>query len=127
VGLPGERLRIRDGDIYINGLLARKTLDEFKALRIPVFDNNYQPGPDGFRDRWMSRPALGGGGALRGTKLQLHGEGRSDRFQCLEYRHYSVDDRQFQPLRDEYAYNCGDSKELTAVHDLMMECDLYVE
>ena len=45
LGLPGETVEIRDGDLYIDGRLCRKTLDEFKTMRIPVFDNNHQPEP----------------------------------------------------------------------------------
>src|SRR5262249_47060537 len=127
VGLPGEKLRIRDGDIYINGALARKTLGEFKAMRIPVFDNNYQPGTEGFRDRWESRPPLAGKSPLHGTELRLLGHGRQDRYQSLVYRNYSLDDHQLQPLCDEYAYNGGEGGPPNAVHDFMLECDLKVE
>src|SRR4029077_9095315 len=72
VGLPGEEIRIRGGDIYINGRLARKTLAKFKAVRIPVFDNDFQPAPDGFRDRWESQPYNTGACALGGTSLYLN-------------------------------------------------------
>jgi signal peptidase I len=122
LGLPGERLRIRDGDIYVNGVLARKTLEEFRSLRIPVFDNNYQPKPHGFRDRWESN--LPSASFIQGTVLLLQGDACKGRFHTVTYRHYSLDERQCVPIRDEYAYNCGDARSPTAVHNLMMECDV---
>src|SRR5262249_43949385 len=51
-GLPGEWILIEDGDVYINGVLARKSLAEFKQVRILVFDNNFQPKHEGWRQRW---------------------------------------------------------------------------
>lgn len=36
VGLPGESIRIKAGDVHINGLIARKTLPAQLDLRIPV-------------------------------------------------------------------------------------------
>src|SRR5690349_9074389 len=41
VGLPGETIQITDGDVYRFGKLARKSLAEFKALRIPRCDYNF--------------------------------------------------------------------------------------
>ena len=43
VGLPGEHIAIRDGDIWINGKIARKSLDQFKTLAIPVSDSLLSP------------------------------------------------------------------------------------
>ncbi len=125
IGLPGEQVRIREGEVYINGRLARKTLQEFKALRIPVFDNNYQPAPNGFRSRWESQTDGSGSCTLAGSALYLNAAG-SDRYQCLVYRHYSLDAGQSQPLRDEYVYNGEEPREPTAVHDVMLECDVEV-
>lgn len=41
-GLPGESIEIIDGDIYIDGKIARKTPKAQERLWIPVFDNDYQ-------------------------------------------------------------------------------------
>src|SRR5262249_44474747 len=58
VGLPNEAVQIIDGDIYADGQICRKDLDEQRALRIPVFDNDYPPNdpPDG-RGDWLIEPA----------------------------------------------------------------------
>ncbi|MBM4070774.1 MAG: hypothetical protein FJ271_17740 [Planctomycetes bacterium] len=51
-GLPGEWLEIVDGDLFADDRLVRKTLDQFKEVRILVFDNNFLPQPDGGSYRW---------------------------------------------------------------------------
>ncbi|MGW8257415.1 MAG: S26 family signal peptidase [Thermoguttaceae bacterium] len=43
VGLPGESVEIQRGDVYINGQIQRKTLDEQLAMALLVFDADYQP------------------------------------------------------------------------------------
>ena len=59
VGLPGESIRIVDGDVYIDGRIARKTLDEQRAMRILVYDSRYQPRDSGRFPRWVFRSGLG--------------------------------------------------------------------
>ena len=43
VGLPGESVQIRDGDVYIDGEIQRKTLAEQKRLAVLVHDADYSP------------------------------------------------------------------------------------
>jgi signal peptidase I len=43
VGLPGESVEIRDGDVYVNGTIARKTLNQQRAMSILVHDACYMP------------------------------------------------------------------------------------
>ena len=42
-GLPGERLEIIDGDVYVNGKIARKPPKVQDELWMPVYNNDYQP------------------------------------------------------------------------------------
>lgn len=53
VGLPGETIQVRDGDVFINGQLARKTLEKQRTLRIPVFDQEFVAHGDDWLPRWM--------------------------------------------------------------------------
>jgi signal peptidase I len=53
VGLPGESIQLRQGDVWIDGRLARKTLTEMRALRQIVFDNDYAPSDDEWQPRWI--------------------------------------------------------------------------
>ncbi|HUY90907.1 MAG TPA: S26 family signal peptidase [Pirellulales bacterium] len=41
-GLPRETIEIRHGDVYANGEIQRKTLDELRSLAILVYDANAQ-------------------------------------------------------------------------------------
>jgi len=43
IGLPGEKVEIIDGDIYINGRISRKPPKVQNELWMPVYDNDYQP------------------------------------------------------------------------------------
>ncbi|MBN1360231.1 MAG: signal peptidase I [Sedimentisphaerales bacterium] len=43
IGLPGETVEIVDGDIYINGQIARKPAQVQKELWMPVYDNDFRP------------------------------------------------------------------------------------
>ncbi|GJQ58650.1 MAG: S26 family signal peptidase [Candidatus Scalindua sp. AMX11] len=42
IALPGEKLQIVNGDIYINGKIQRKPESVQEKLWVPVFDSNYQ-------------------------------------------------------------------------------------
>lgn len=55
VGLPGESIRIRDGDIYIGGEIVRKTLAQQRAMAVLVHDAGFPPRLDaGPRWRWQA-------------------------------------------------------------------------
>jgi signal peptidase I len=43
IGLPGETIEIHDGDVYINGLIARKPPEVQKELWMPLYDHDFQP------------------------------------------------------------------------------------
>jgi signal peptidase I len=117
IGLPGEEVEIRDGDIYIDGRLARKTLAECRAQHVPVFDSRYFPHPDGWRSRWHTTcsPHPLSDGVLHLDAL--------DRYRWVVYRHTLSGSAQSQPIRDEYGYN-GNWGTGAAVHDFLLECDV---
>lgn len=41
VGLPGERITLHEGDVWVNGMIARKSLQEFLSGATLVFDSQY--------------------------------------------------------------------------------------
>jgi len=56
VGLPGERVQIRNGDVYVNGAIQRKTLASQRGTRIVVFDNQFRPRDDThWNPRWAAQ------------------------------------------------------------------------
>jgi len=54
VGLPGETIEILDGDVLIDGRLARKALAVQRATRIAVFDQAHPAGRKGWIPRWLT-------------------------------------------------------------------------
>jgi signal peptidase I len=125
IGLPGELVELCDGDVFINDELERKTLAQARALCIPVFDNDFQPEPGGWRERWEVAADHSGPHPLAGTELHLDSEGSAGRYHLVTYRHYQLDTKQCEPVRDEYGYNGGE-RPPALVHDFLMECSLEV-
>jgi len=41
VGLPGEDIEVREGDVFADGRIARKNLEQQRRLAIPVYDANF--------------------------------------------------------------------------------------
>ena len=55
VGLPGERISIRQGDIYADGRIVRKTLRELRRMAVLVHDSAFEPHPaGGLPSRWQA-------------------------------------------------------------------------
>jgi signal peptidase I len=123
VGLPGESVELRGGDVFIDHELVRKSLAEFKALRIPVCDYRYVPRPGGWQSRWQVR--AGGRSWANDDHLTLETAADAASFGWLIYHNGPGDGREDRPITDEYAYN-GPSGQPEPVHDFDMECDLDV-
>lgn len=107
IGLPGEQVEIVDGDIYINGQIARKPPMVQQELWMPVYENDFQPvNPDHpvFNLRSWSLPFELAGTDWRQDKDQdptrLILDGPYDRLQYLTYQAPSAND-----FRAAYAYN----------------------
>jgi signal peptidase I len=43
IGLPGEKIEIIDGDVYVNDMIQRKPAKVQNELWTPIYDNDYQP------------------------------------------------------------------------------------
>ena len=108
VGLPGEAIQIVDGDLYIDGRIARKSPKEQRAMRILVYDNDFVP------DDSESLPALAVSGSTsragsapsgwraEGTRF-IQGALRDPRRTAsdwLEYLHYDPERAKRGPIRD---------------------------
>lgn len=48
VGLPGESVQVKGGDLFINGKIERKNLKTQRAVRLLVYDHRYRPEKDEF-------------------------------------------------------------------------------
>jgi signal peptidase I len=87
VGLPGESVQIRDGDVYVDGEIQRKTIDRQRATAILVHDASRPPtGKPTPRDRWQSDGSPSGWAYAGGRYVYSP---RSDTtIDWLEYRHW---------------------------------------
>ena len=127
VGLPGESIRIEGGDILIDGAIARKTLDEQRAIRVPVFDNNYGPRDNARYPRWSFRRGrheqkLPTGWKPDGGRFVHEAtDPRGGRFDWLDYHHWDPDRGRFGPIHDHNPYNGAEVRGENVVRDLMVE------
>ncbi len=129
VGLPGESIRIRDGDIYADGKIARKSLDDIRAMRIPVHDSRFVPA-DSYRfPRWDFQRSLDGrklvSGWIQGPNGNfIHQTPADDPIQVedwLIYHHWEPTRQRYAPIYDFYAYNGGELPSDHPVIDVSIE------
>lgn len=148
VGLPGEAIEIRAGDVWVNGRPARKSLDQFQEVAIVVHDDRCRPTTAGLPPRWSA--ALAGSGwettssgyrfrpTTRGSATgprpgSTSGEAPRERWAWLQYRHWPGMAAAFPPrqrtdetpILDHYPYNQALTRSpLHPVSDLQLRLDL---
>ncbi|MBI2481775.1 MAG: signal peptidase I [Planctomycetia bacterium] len=130
IGLPKEVVSIRRGELFINGLLYRKSLQETMELATLVYDDAFRLS-DGqhLPPRWMSEDDESG---WQATNNGYHWAGKQAPARAndwLMYRHWrcytSPNPRtEESPVTDNDAYNQGLSRALHEVTDLLLSCDL---
>ena len=127
VGMPGEAVQIRGGDVYIDGRVAQKDLDEARATRQIVYDNNFLPDDSARFPRWVFRRGRARGGGPTGWKTAgagfVHEPSGADgpTVDWIDYRHWDPDTGRYGPIRDFVPYNGGDVRGENLVHDLMLD------
>lgn len=98
VGLPGERVQILRGDVFIDGEIARKDYARQVSMRIPVHDHNSRALRDPLaRERWFVVPHadehdsvpqwLADGAAYR-LQSGLAAGVDAETFSWVQYRHW---------------------------------------
>lgn len=132
VGLPGESVLIHGGDVFINGKIARKSLAEQRALRIPLYNNDFLPNDRDRYPRWDfvlgNIPVHGGGGWIpdgTGFRRPIRPEA-ARQADWLLYRHWQPDTGQYGPVQDFIAYNGLDFRGENRVTDLTIEATVSV-
>jgi signal peptidase I len=133
-GFPGERLAIRDGDLFAGEQILRKTAAELHAVRLLVHDNEFQPHKtSGLPARWR--------GVDHATRWKSVGTGfridspaaASDGYDWLEYEHWPCTANSrlrgaASPVSDNDGYNQGEThRPLNAVSDVLLTCRLRTE
>lgn len=135
-GLPGEKLSICDGNLYADGKIVRKSLAEMREIALLVHDNNYLPrslaneGDDHFL-RWTPESAGRGWQAEKsGFRFQPGKEAaQTGHTAWLRYVHWRCDGSltpraAAAPIFDNDPYNQAGSRQLHAVSDLLLTCQV---
>jgi type IV secretory pathway protease TraF len=128
--LPGERLAIHGGDLFVNDSIVQKSPEELRLVRVLVHDNHYQPQktkdlPPRWRrtqtdSRWRSQ-----GDGFRLEALEDAGE-----CDWLEYDHWPCTANPRLrgvacPITDNDSCNQGDlHRPLNVVIDVILSCRL---
>jgi signal peptidase I len=126
VGLPGEAIEIRGGDVYVDGAIARKSLAQQRAMAVLVHDTAWVAQIRDLRDRWSPQTTSG---------WQRTGDGwrsvsQTAKVQWLNYIHWRRTTTRLPPaieewpVLDEDGYNQAVSRQLNRVTDLMLVCKL---
>jgi signal peptidase I len=127
VGLPGESVLIYGGDVYVDGTIARKSPAEQRALRIPIYDNDFPPLDRDRFPRWDfvlgNAPVRGGGGWVPdGSAFRRPARPEAaDQVDWLLYRHWQPDAGRYGQVQDFIAYNGLDFPGGNRVGDLTLE------
>lgn len=125
VGLPGETIFVQDGDVYIDGKIARKTLAEYRQMAMPVtsldqgdLSARWMPDEEG-PSNWRVE-----GNRLLASPLPQTATGGAKTSARLSYRHR--DDRgDLAPVRDQTPYNPPRPVWLeNAVTDMLLEATI---
>lgn len=126
VGLPGETVEVRDGDVYINSAIARKPDRAQSALWMPVGDTDYWDWKNG--PHWQ--PESGGDRSWQHGRMPVTFRPDGDQMSYLVYHHFGPGGQEV-PIRDFYAYDDplvgegrGDNRQI--VTDIRLVADLEV-
>jgi signal peptidase I len=130
VGLPGETIEFKDGDLYSRNNILRKPWELQKEVRVPVFDsqcNAIAPFDNPSRFRHADEDS---GWEVRGKELRFAAIG--DSLDWLDYVHWRncqrVGNRNDEfPIEDSYGFNQKLVREMNSTDDLMVELDVDFE
>lgn len=131
-GLSGEKIAIRDGDLYADGQIVRKSLAEFWQTAVLVHDDDHRPKSLANAEFLRWRPAkaasrwqpTSGGYRFEPSAPAVAGEP-----DWLEYVHWRCDASLIprdEPaaILDNDSYNQALPRRLNEVHDLVLSCEV---
>jgi signal peptidase I len=132
VGLPGERIEFRQGNVVANGRTVRKTLAQLRRMAVLVHDNDYQPKRDlHLPPRWNRQSSES---KWRADETRLIFQPRKEgcfSLDWLEYQHWPgyaglVQRTQPSPIMDNDNYNQQLSRRLNVLADIMLACRIQI-
>ena len=129
VGLPGETIEFRDGDLYSNGNVLRKSWDLQKEVRVPVFDSKFNaivPFDNSSRFRFDDSS----GWEVRDSELRFSSlDSQTQWLDYIQWRNVlrvGKRDEAF-PIEDSYGFNQEVVRKLNPTDDLMLQLDVAFE
>lgn len=125
VGLPGESIEIRGGNLFANGSIVQKNIEQQKMLRIPVHDTSFQ---QDLNRNWVSSTGLGW---HLGPFIHFVPPSDKHAIQWLRFKYqpnYSRVTKNSQsgewiPIEDFYAYNQSLARNLNPMDEVFVEMD----
>jgi signal peptidase I len=136
VGLPGETIAVRHGDLYVDGRIEQKSLDQLRAMAILVHDDAFRPQPAAgvaprapLAERWRSEVADSGWRRHAGRLQYRPVSDRDGNYDWLGYHHWRCFASPLprtapSPVLDNDGFNQGESRQLQAVAELLLVCVL---
>ena len=133
VGLPGESIRIADGDVFVNDRILRKSLAEIRAMRMLVHDSRFQPRDASRFPRWLFRADATAGEEPSLWKREagrfVHeapGNAAAVTDDWLVYKHWDAGRGGYGTMSDFYGYNGNEPRELNPIKDVGLEARITV-
>lgn len=135
VGLPGERIAIRNGELYIDDLLWRKNYAQFREMAVLVYDDLHRPTLEQKQPaRWkFAADSQHWQLTEQGLHWQRTGvvdeSGHRVGLDWVEYQHWNCVDGphprfETAPILDNDPYNSASSHRLLPVRDLAVGLDV---
>ena len=130
VGLPGEEISLKEGDLYVNHQIQRKSLVVLRQLAQLVHDQNYQPAKASHLPiRWRGGDNSTGWAATNGSYRFVPVSPASDHPDWLTYHHWDCSHaaaKRAQPshVTDDLGYNQLVSRRQHFAMDLMFSCQV---
>jgi signal peptidase I len=129
VGLPGESVQIRHGDVYVHGQIQRKTLRQQRAMRILVHDADFEPTLEPRPpSRWRGETDAAGWDRVGGRWAHPESARRQNPIDWLIYHHWQRGNSPGEaitcPVTDICGYNQGRPRreeDVHAVPDVMLQ------
>ena len=116
LGLPGERINFREGDLFIDGKRVTKPVPIQKTLSQTVFDSSFLK-PTDLQQRLQPRL----------SQRDAKNDSAFNWFDYEQWRCYCTTDadrRRPSPVEDNYGFNTSLRRNLHVVNDLMVDVDL---
>ena len=131
------RFEIRDGDVFVDGKLQQKTLDQLRPVAVLVHDDRYRPTyTQGLPDRWRGRrPDSQWRATSSGYECLSRTQQPKPTVDWLEYTQWTCWPNPYPPsgrtdpaeILDHYGYAQNVSRGgLNRVHDILLQCEIVV-